>query len=61
MLFHSFRGQHVYEAPVQVNQETVGAMLPKLGELCTYDLNSLFINFSIKLISYLNRKIYEIA
>ncbi|PWA99812.1 hypothetical protein CTI12_AA003200 [Artemisia annua] len=33
MLFHSFRGQHVYEAPVQVNQETVGAMLPKLGDL----------------------------
>nr|XP_043625504.1 serine/threonine-protein phosphatase 6 regulatory subunit 3-like isoform X2 [Erigeron canadensis] len=33
VLFHSFRGQHVYEAPVQVNQETVGAMLPKLGDL----------------------------
>lgn len=35
MLFHSFRGQNVYEAPMQVNQETVGAMLPKLGELET--------------------------
>ncbi|KAJ9555612.1 hypothetical protein OSB04_010226 [Centaurea solstitialis] len=33
LLFHSFRGQHVYESPVQVNQETVGAMLPKLGDL----------------------------
>ncbi|XP_024982545.1 serine/threonine-protein phosphatase 6 regulatory subunit 3-like isoform X2 [Cynara cardunculus var. scolymus] len=31
--FYSFRGQHVYESPVQVNQETVGAMLPKLGGL----------------------------
>ncbi|KAJ0941336.1 putative SIT4 phosphatase-associated protein family [Helianthus annuus] len=32
-LFHSFRGQHYYESTVQVNQETVGAMLPKLGDL----------------------------
>lgn len=32
-LFNSFRGQHMYESPVQVNQETVGAMLPKLGDL----------------------------
>ncbi|XP_076938173.1 uncharacterized protein LOC143606219 [Bidens hawaiensis] len=31
--FYSFRGQHIYEAPVKVNQETVGAMLPKLGDL----------------------------
>ncbi|KAJ9540547.1 hypothetical protein OSB04_027053 [Centaurea solstitialis] len=31
--FNSFRGQHVYESAVQVNQETVGAMLPKLGGL----------------------------
>ncbi|PWA88848.1 SIT4 phosphatase-associated family protein [Artemisia annua] len=31
--FYSFRGQHMYELPVQVNQETVGAMLPKLGDL----------------------------
>nr|XP_043609147.1 serine/threonine-protein phosphatase 6 regulatory subunit 3-like isoform X2 [Erigeron canadensis] len=31
--FYSFRGQHMYESPVQVNQETVGAMLPKLGDL----------------------------
>ncbi|CAI9266258.1 unnamed protein product [Lactuca saligna] len=32
-IFNSFRGQHMYESPVQVNQETVGAMLPKLGDL----------------------------
>ncbi|KAI3793750.1 hypothetical protein L1987_36372 [Smallanthus sonchifolius] len=32
-LFNSFRGQHAYESPVQVNQETVDAMLPKLGDL----------------------------
>ncbi|XP_071690355.1 uncharacterized protein [Rutidosis leptorrhynchoides] len=31
--FYSFRGQHMYESPVQVNQETVGAMLPRLGDL----------------------------
>nr|KAJ0206851.1 hypothetical protein LSAT_V11C500280560 [Lactuca sativa] len=31
-LFNSFRSQHMYESPVQVHQETVGAMLPKLGE-----------------------------
>lgn len=31
--FYSFRGHHVYESPVQANQETVGAMLPKLGDL----------------------------
>ncbi|KAK9058599.1 hypothetical protein SSX86_023441 [Deinandra increscens subsp. villosa] len=31
--FYSFRGQHMYESPVKVNQETVGAMLPKLGDL----------------------------
>ncbi|KAI7757840.1 hypothetical protein M8C21_019287, partial [Ambrosia artemisiifolia] len=31
--FYSFRGQHIYETPVKVNQETVGAMLPKLGDL----------------------------
>ncbi|KAL8115512.1 uncharacterized protein LOC141668383 [Apium graveolens] len=29
---HSFRS-HVYEAPVLLNPETVGAMLPKLGDL----------------------------
>ncbi|KAI7747098.1 hypothetical protein M8C21_006786 [Ambrosia artemisiifolia] len=32
-LFYSFRGQHFYEPTVQINQETVGAMLPKLGDL----------------------------
>ncbi|KAI3450571.1 hypothetical protein Pfo_007236 [Paulownia fortunei] len=32
-LMHSFRSQHVYEPPVHVNPDTVGAMLPKLGEL----------------------------
>ncbi|XP_061376646.1 uncharacterized protein LOC133318639 isoform X1 [Gastrolobium bilobum] len=32
-LFHSFRSQHMYEPPVSVNPETIGAMLPKLSEL----------------------------
>ncbi|KAF7805598.1 serine/threonine-protein phosphatase 6 regulatory subunit 3 [Senna tora] len=32
-LFHSFRSQHIYEASIPVNPETVGAMLPKLGDL----------------------------
>ncbi|XP_057782475.1 uncharacterized protein LOC131000640 isoform X2 [Salvia miltiorrhiza] len=32
-VFYSFRSQHVYEPPVHVNPDTVGAMLPKLGEL----------------------------
>ena len=39
--FYSFRGQHINESPVQVNQDTVGAMLPKLGEFCTYDVCTL--------------------
>lgn len=29
--FHSFRSQHMYETPVPVNPETIGAMLQKLG------------------------------
>lgn len=45
--FYSFRGQHMYETPVQVNQETVGAMLPKLGEFCTYDVCTLALIFSM--------------
>ncbi|TQD86741.1 hypothetical protein C1H46_027696 [Malus baccata] len=32
-LFHSFRGQHMYESPTPVNPDTVSAMLPKLGDL----------------------------
>ncbi|KAI4334392.1 hypothetical protein L6164_019090 [Bauhinia variegata] len=32
-LFHSFRSQPIYEAPIPVNPDTIGAMLPKLGEL----------------------------
>ncbi|XP_041990624.1 serine/threonine-protein phosphatase 6 regulatory subunit 3-like isoform X1 [Salvia splendens] len=32
-VIYSFRSQHVYEPPVHVNPDTVGAMLPKLGEL----------------------------
>ncbi|KAJ8751607.1 hypothetical protein K2173_016858 [Erythroxylum novogranatense] len=32
-LMHSFRSQHIYEAPIPVNPETVNAMLPKLGDL----------------------------
>lgn len=31
-LMHSFRGQHMYESPIPVNPETIGAMLPKLCE-----------------------------
>ncbi|GLU02494.1 hypothetical protein SLE2022_197430 [Rubroshorea leprosula] len=34
-LMHSFRNQHMYESPIPVNSETVGAMLPKLGDLLT--------------------------
>ncbi|KAH6810130.1 SIT4 phosphatase-associated family protein [Perilla frutescens var. frutescens] len=32
-VMYSFRSQHVYESPVNVNPDTVAAMLPKLGEL----------------------------
>lgn len=32
-VMYSFRNQHVYESPIRANPETVGAMLPKLGEL----------------------------
>ncbi|CAK9143251.1 unnamed protein product [Ilex paraguariensis] len=32
-LIHSFRSQHMYESHIHVNPETVGAMLPKLGDL----------------------------
>ncbi|KAI3461427.1 hypothetical protein Pfo_018090 [Paulownia fortunei] len=32
-VMYSFRSQHVYESPINVNPDTVGAMLPKLGEL----------------------------
>ena len=31
-MFHSFRTQHMYEPPITINPETIGAMLPKLGE-----------------------------
>ncbi|XP_040991874.1 serine/threonine-protein phosphatase 6 regulatory subunit 2-like isoform X2 [Juglans microcarpa x Juglans regia] len=34
-MFHSFRIQHMYEPPISVNPETIGAMLPKLGDLLT--------------------------
>ncbi|CAN0898836.1 Serine/threonine-protein phosphatase 6 regulatory subunit 3 [Linum grandiflorum] len=30
---HSFRGQHMFEAPVTVSPETIDAMLPQLGDL----------------------------
>lgn len=33
LLYHSLRGQHMYEAPIAVNPETVSAMLPRLGDL----------------------------
>ncbi|TKY67211.1 Serine/threonine-protein phosphatase 6 regulatory subunit 3 [Spatholobus suberectus] len=32
-LFPSFRSQNMYEPPIPVNPDTIGAMLPKLGEL----------------------------
>ncbi|CAI8616413.1 unnamed protein product [Vicia faba] len=32
-LFHSFRSQNMYEPPIPVNPDTIGAMLPKLGDL----------------------------
>ncbi|KAG8387669.1 hypothetical protein BUALT_Bualt02G0045400 [Buddleja alternifolia] len=32
-MMYSFRSQHAYESPIHVNPDTVGAMLPKLGEL----------------------------
>ncbi|GER33088.1 SIT4 phosphatase-associated family protein [Striga asiatica] len=32
-VMYSFRSQHVYEPPAHVNPDTIGAMLPKLGEL----------------------------
>ncbi|KAL5056084.1 hypothetical protein RYX36_036766 [Vicia faba] len=31
-LFHSFRSQNMYEPPIPVNPDTIGAMLPKLGK-----------------------------
>ncbi|CAN1253183.1 Serine/threonine-protein phosphatase 6 regulatory subunit 3 [Linum perenne] len=33
LLMHSFRSQHMYEAPVPINPETIDAMLPQLGDL----------------------------
>ncbi|CAO2812974.1 unnamed protein product [Amaranthus hypochondriacus] len=33
LLYHSLRGQHMYEAPIAVNPETVSAMLPRIGDL----------------------------
>lgn len=47
--FYSFRGHHVYESPIQVNQETVGAMLPQLSEFCAYFFHALqktYANYS---------------
>ncbi|XLU92310.1 hypothetical protein S245_006662 [Arachis hypogaea] len=32
-LFHSFRSQNMYEPPIPINPDTIGAMLPKLGDL----------------------------
>ncbi|CAK8576226.1 unnamed protein product [Lathyrus sativus] len=32
-LFHSFRSQNMYEPPIPVNPDTIGAMLPRLGDL----------------------------
>ncbi|CAI0453005.1 unnamed protein product [Linum tenue] len=33
LMMHSFRSQHMYEAPIPVNPETIDAMLPRLGDL----------------------------
>ncbi|CAN6890760.1 unnamed protein product [Brassica oleracea] len=32
-MFNSYSGQHMFESPVPVSQETIGAMLPKLNDL----------------------------
>ncbi|CAH8251535.1 unnamed protein product [Arabidopsis lyrata] len=32
-MFNSYRGQHMFESPVPVSPETIGAMLPKLNDL----------------------------
>ncbi|KAG5599042.1 hypothetical protein H5410_030412 [Solanum commersonii] len=32
-MMYSFRSQHVYESPMHVSPDTIGAMLPKLGDL----------------------------
>ncbi|ESQ36095.1 hypothetical protein EUTSA_v10006825mg [Eutrema salsugineum] len=32
-MFSSYRGQHMFESPTPVSQETIGAMLPKLSDL----------------------------
>ncbi|PHU14289.1 hypothetical protein BC332_15494 [Capsicum chinense] len=32
-MMYSFRSQHVYESPLHVSPDTIGAMLPKLGDL----------------------------
>ncbi|XP_013641123.2 serine/threonine-protein phosphatase 6 regulatory subunit 3-like isoform X4 [Brassica napus] len=32
-MFNSYRGQQMFESPVPVSQETIGAMLPKLSDL----------------------------
>ncbi|CAH9072342.1 unnamed protein product [Cuscuta epithymum] len=32
-MMYSFRSQHLYEAPLHVSSDTIGAMLPKLGDL----------------------------
>ncbi|CAN8295052.1 unnamed protein product [Cochlearia groenlandica] len=32
-MFNSYRGQHMFESPISVSQETINAMLPKLSDL----------------------------
>lgn len=44
--FHSFRSQYMYEAPVPVNPETIGAMIEKLG-----NINSRFFLVILMLLS----------
>lgn len=35
-MFNSYRGQHMFESPVPVSPETIGAMLPKLSKLVLF-------------------------
>jgi len=37
--FHSFRTQNMYEPPIPVNPDTIGAMLPKLGKCSLFYLS----------------------
>lgn len=55
-LFQSFRSQHMYEPPIPVNPETIGAMLPKLSKFNSYflfeDDFSLYVLFGTKSVHF---------